>query len=420
MVWRFFLTDTTQVATQRGLACLATLSITFLTAAAASAGEAVETLRVLLYPYVPHRLALFQKIEHQFEKDHPGINLELVENDAIINGYYSGELQKASADVYEVDTVLLSDMIAAGKASVINITQAGFSKEAIQAVTRDNKAYGIPRWVCGNFLFYRKGDQALEKAKTWQDVTAILKSRNQSLLVDFKGKSTLGEWYFTALAQLKGVNPAQAEISSSAPLNQDVVNSLNGIVAACPDGYCRSNDLHDRTGFYARAFISGQSSAYVGYSESIHYGLQYALDNCTQTSGCLSPDQIAVRDLPAFTQLPKSRGMGWVDALTIDASLQGAKRQLATKFIDFMVSDATYKSILKPEYGEAPRYLLPAKENISIEDAPLYPSFYQAHRGRDTGSRLGLNEKLRAAGKSLDCGLAIDRNDAATKQACQK
>jgi len=67
------------------------------------------------------------------------------------------------------------------------------------------------------------------------------------------------------------------------------------MLKSCPAGFCCNDDLHDRTGYYSRAFIAEKSSGYVRYSELIHYGIQHAIDNCTKTSGCLSKDEIGVQ-----------------------------------------------------------------------------------------------------------------------------
>ena len=274
----------------------------------------ITTLRVLLYPFVPNRLSIFQKIEAQFEKDNPGVNLELVDDPELLDSYYSGGLLKASADVYEVDTILLSDLIKLNKITQIDFPVDDFSKEAINAVTRNNSIYAIPHWLCGNFLFYKKGDKEIAEAKSWIELNAIMKKRNQAIFIDLKGKSTLGEWYFTVLSEIEGLEAAQKSILEKDSPVDNVVTKLASILETCPDGFCRNDELHDRSGYYSRAFISGKSSAYIGYSESIHYGIQYAIDNCTNTSGCLSVDDIEVRKLHSFTEEPMSRGIGWVNA----------------------------------------------------------------------------------------------------------
>lgn len=376
------------------------------------------TLRVALYPYVPNRLSLFHKVEEIFESRHPGVNLELVDDSNLLWNYYSGGLQDTVADVYEVDTILLSDLVKSGKISPVTLPSGSFTKEAIAAVTRNGKVYGVPHWLCGNFLIYKKGDKEIESSKTWKALNETLKKRNGSVFVDFKGKSTLGEWYLTALSGHQGLEKAQRHVLESNELDKTAVSSLYSMLRSCPGGFCRNDDLHDRVGFYSRAFIAGKSSAYVGYSESIHYGIQYALDNCTKTSSCVSVDDIAVRRLPGFSEHSMNEGIGWVDALATDSGLDPHKKALAAKFIEFMVSEVAYKAILEPEWGKAPSYLIPAQTGIHIKNAPLYRSFYKAHSGRATGTLAGLNNKLRAMGKKLNCELPISRTDIDTKEKC--
>ena len=73
--------------------CVCVISVFSVCASAVSAEVAV-TLRVALYPYVPDRIGLFHKIESVFEQEHPGVNLELVEDADLLSDYYSGGLEK--------------------------------------------------------------------------------------------------------------------------------------------------------------------------------------------------------------------------------------------------------------------------------------------------------------------------------------
>jgi len=184
-------------------------------------------------------------------------------------------------------------------------------------------------------------------------------------------------------------------------------------------GYCRSQALHYNTGFYARAFIHGQGTAYIGYSETISYGLREATDNCLTISSCLSEGDIAVRALPPFNPEKNETGVGWVDALAIDAKLSGRKRDLALDFIKRATSEAAYQSMLAPEWPYRSRYLLPARHGLNIKDAPLYSDLLRAHAGRGTGTLLHLNAKLREVADKVTCALPIDRDDADTQSACR-
>src|SRR5262249_53112751 len=154
-----------------------------------------------------------------------------------------------------------------------------------------------------------------------------------ALLVDMFGRLTLGELYITLLADRVGLPAAEAAILASDVPDPAVVADLNLILSACPTGYCRSKDLHDRTGYYARSFIRGEARAYVGYSESLHYALRESLDNCRVGSPCIAPGEVAVRSLPKLSTASKSDGIGWVDGLAMSATLTDAQRDAAMRFI---------------------------------------------------------------------------------------
>ncbi len=124
-------------------------------------GRTVEPviLRVALYPFVPDRVALFEKLESRFECDHPGVNVVLVSSPNATDDYYADDksahkgFQYVSADVYEIDTILLAEFIALGKIAPISLPYDDFPPEAIKAVSRDLLPYlsSFIRRVCSSF-----------------------------------------------------------------------------------------------------------------------------------------------------------------------------------------------------------------------------------------------------------------------------
>jgi thiamine pyridinylase len=383
---------------------------------AVAASDAI-TLRVALYPYVPERYALFALLAQGFQRRNPGVTLDLVEVDPA-KDHYAGGLVAIDADIYEIDTILLDEVIAANKIAPLDLPLGGFAPESVAAVTRNGVVYALPHWLCGNFLFYRKDDAAVRDAATWDDLVRALNRRRESIFVDLFGHLTLGEWYITMLAEKSGLAAAQAEVLGSHAPDADAVAALETILAGCPTGYCRSEAMHERPGFYARAFVHGAAAAYVGYSETIHYGMQEIIDNCRPGSGCLGADDIAVRGLPSLVAGSPARGIGWVDGLAMAAALTGAKEAAALAFLSFATSVEGYRAVLEPRGLEAPRYLLPARTGLSLTDTPLYPHFYAAHAGRETGTAAGLNARLRSLAERITCELPIDRTDTRTLAAC--
>jgi thiamine pyridinylase len=74
--------------------------------------------------------------------------------------------------------------------------------------------------------------------------------------------------------------------------------------------------------------------------------------------------------------------------------------------------------MLAPEWPYRSRYLLPARQDVQIANAPLYPEFFLAHSGRGIGTLPHLNKRLREIADKVTCALPIDRNDEETKKAC--
>src|SRR5262245_7928747 len=136
----------------------------------------------------------------------------------------------------------------------------------------------------------------------------------------------------------------------------------------------------------------------------------------------LQKTDIAIRPVPTFgtASEPRGKGVGWVDALALDARLSSQKRKLARAFIRFAVSAEAYRAVLTPAWNKAPRYLMPARYNIVIDNAPLYPAITAAHAGRATGTARGLNEQLRRIGRKVDCALPIPVDDTETAKECSR
>ena len=367
-------------------------------------GAEPATLRVLLYPIVPDARDLFFRLEAEFEGKNPGVDLQLVE----INDYYRRGLLDADADVYEIDTVLLADMVASGKIDPLTLPSLKFLSNAREAVTLNGKTWGVPHWVCGNYLFYDANDAALRNVASFAELAEVLSAGE--FAADFKGTSTLGEWYVTMVAAENGDRRELLAHLAKDEENPGVATRLRALLKDCPPAFCRSEDLHNRAGFYARAFIRREIRAYIGYSESIHYALQELRNDCTSASRCRDEKAIAVQPLPLVA--PQGKRVGWTDALAVRAGLSKARRQLAEEFIHFAVSPDTYRMLLRSEWPDAPFYLLPAVEVEGLEEiGPLYPAFLSQFGDRLILSGPGLNDAARARGRRINCALPPDRDD---------
>ncbi|GAA4850719.1 hypothetical protein [Algivirga pacifica] len=370
-------------------------------------------LVVSLYPYLPNASDLYWKIERAFEEKHPEINLQIQLNTV---DYYSQDsvnrkgISFDEADVYELDCVFLEEFIQSGKIQKIPATYQQRMEDYLPMASiavKDSSWYGVPHWVCGNFMYYKKGDQEVDNVSNLDELEKVLEnsSSKDGLLIDLKGSSTIGELYLDALFdELEDYESAKSYLSSD-HINTTAVNNLNRLLALTADSLGRIDNYHNRLGYYAREFTKKEGRVYVGYAEASYYMVTEQLQSCSLEDSCLQTEEVKVGEWSISNN--GSTPIGWVDLLVIDAKVKDQKLEDAQTFIQFMMEDETYKSILMPGWNEAPRYILPAKEHLYsdhelLESAPLYKQFYPIIKKAIPVSDMGLNHALRTIGEKLD------------------
>lgn len=377
-------------------------------------------LRVVLYPYIPNATALYAHLEREFERVHSSVDLEI---ETLSAAYYDhregrGGIVEAHADVYELDSVFLADFVASGRIQAIPeavLLPSDTLPVADRATTQGGVRYGVPHWVCGNFLFYRADDTSMGGAAGVEQIVRVVgvsPTRERGLLLDLRGKSTLGELYLDSLLDrvgtVSGLGPGL--VTSNFPANtiyQSTLADFHQLLSVVPSGYGRSEPYHDANGFYGRQFARRRGRALVGYSESLYYVIDEAMHSCAAEDQCLGSGEVAVTEW-ASSATASSKTIVWTDMLVIDRAVTDPERLSdAREFIRFMVSDATYHAALVPGYGEAPRYLLPARgswyANAEVtRSAPLYGRLRELIEAGETVSTPNLNTTLRTIGARLD------------------
>lgn len=389
-------------------------------------------LRVALYPYVPQKADMYWKLEREFEDAYPDIDLRYVDLGA---DYYGGQLvdalKNSQADVFEVDTVFLRDLVDGKLIQELPLDALSpkdtFLQVASDASTIDGKIYGIPHWVCGNFLFFRKDDperSKFEKLISLDGIERIIgrpASQEQGLLVDMQGKSTLGEKYLDAVLDIyQNPNEALKHVSSTSP-DIGAIRSLNRLFALCPGGLCDSEKHHDSDQFYAKQFAHRKSRALIGYSERMYYvvdefingvredeaavgSISFAWNDTTKTYDPVGVYDVDVVSAPLADN--GSKGLAWVDVLTIRTGIDQQKRKDAQELITFFNSEKFTAELLIPTFGSAPRYLLPARNSLYtnrglLQAAPLYTRFHEVMKQSISLAAPKLNDELRMIGKGL-------------------
>jgi len=166
-----------------------------------------RVLRVGIYPYVPASDDIKLRIAQEFEKRHEDVRLQFVD----LGDYYDGGLLDALSakrvDVVEVDTVFLQDLVESKLIEPIPRdrlpSDTDFLPVASRAAMLDGKVFGVPHWVCSNFLFFRRNDpdadrmRHVTKLNELEQVLNHPATEENGLLADMRGKSTLGEIYLS-------------------------------------------------------------------------------------------------------------------------------------------------------------------------------------------------------------------------------
>ena len=381
-----------------------------------------RTLRVAAYPYVPESAEMFLKIEQNFEKTHPDVRLEFVDLEA---DYYDGGLltalqsKKAKVDVVEVDTVFLQDLvenklIEALPESVLK-PDTTFLPVASNAATLNGTVFGVPHWVCSNFLFFRTNDpdaNRLSKVTKLNELEQILDhpaAEEGALLADISGKSTLGEVYLSSLVdEYQTADGAMAHLGDPTKLDAAASEIPNRLFVLCPGGMNHNSKYHLYGQFYSRQFAHCKARANISYSEKLYYvGDEFLHGVREDESGIGDPGKNEISVIGAPLADNRHKVLAWVDVVCLRAGLAGKTRRDAMDFVSEYTGETFNREMLIPSDGHAPRYLLPARlalyTNATIlKAAPLYSQFKEIMQDAVTVTASHLNDRLQVIGKTLN------------------
>lgn len=379
-------------------------------------------LRVVLYPFIPEFTYAAETVKRLFEAENPNIELTILDLSA--NYYappkptdppdptYIGNVQ---TDVYELDSVFLADFVNQNKIKPlpddILLPADQLLKNAYTGSMLNGKRYGSAHWACGNFLFFTKDSAPAKNPTTLTELGALIGSDpKEKLLVDMRGRLTLGEFYLGA-AYAK-YQDFQGHLS---PTDESLLADLVRVLKMCPSASCRDQIFHELTGIYGQEFALGRSKALIGYSELLHSVLTEATLNGTMQDGDL---RVAALPLDDAGTVPIS----WVDSFAVSTACSDECYQDASKFIRFMQRDDVYLKLLlpgKPSFltnpnpkgtAPVPAYLLPAKASLYTNAdlliaAHLYPDLKRLIEGASVPMAIDLNKSLRSVSSDVDTAL---------------
>ncbi len=377
-------------------------------------------LRVVLYPFIPEFASAAETVKKSFEAENPDIELTIL--DLSSNYYAPGDatyVGQVDADVIELDSVFLADFVHHGKIQELPadflLPQSDLLSNAYRGSMLEGKRYGAAHWACRNFLFFKSADHPATPIEKLSQLEAYVDPNSSSkLLMDLRGKLTLGELYlmaaFDRYRDWEHVAPAVQKLDAA------VENDLIRLSKLCPSGDCRDQIFHEITGIYGQQFARKRSRALVGYSELLHSLL---LEKLSCGDDCVGDKDIDVADLPLDDN--GSVPISWVDSFTVNTSCQGTCLSDAKKFVRMMNSDDMYLKVLLPSgfsfmkspvaVGPVPAYLLPAKVSLYsnprlLASAHLYSRLRQLVENAAVPTADRLNDQLRAIGKTIDSDLS--------------
>lgn len=383
---------------------------------AAAPGAVGTILRVALFPYLPDVArdtlrTLQARIEQEFEALNPGIDLQMRRMDPSDNDFYAPDslrlwLTASVADsgyhVVEVDAIMLGDLAAAGVLTPwAAVDSSNWNTAVLPALTYAGVLYGIPHWLCGDFILTR--DTAVHNAGTIEAFTSALtnaSSRQVKLSGALRGSWTLPALYLHTYADV--YDPSGMAAAITAPVDTNTAMAMRSVL-----DFCRLNDgtntcldsLYTADSSVA-IYASGRSDAFLGFSERLTAILMAGADGSQIR---LSPAPLG--PIPGPGSLP----VIYVDALVLNKGCDSACQGAATAFSAYLLSDSTYQWLLTsgdvPTSTPVPRYLLPATRSAFTVPGVSNDVHFQDMRAAIRGGVPLPNQNFAANRKALQAAL---------------
>ena len=383
-------------------------------------------LEVGIFMWLPDASTAIERLERDFERVHPGIDLDLRLVDPYSDDAESGGLAlMTQLDLIEIDAVRLDELMAGGFGGLDPLPDGvvraadDYVEPAATVARSDRRRYFAPHWICGySLVLWADGGR---RPTSFGDLLDRLDPADgRPLLADMGGKGALGELYADAVVDLMGIDAARAHLVALARRPQaPLVAEAAAAVAALAnelaiDHRANRSHYHDHADVYPRSFATQRGAAVIGYSEALyHANRELAVAPGGEPIG---EGDVVVMAMP-FGE--GSRGTpAWVDGFVVPAGTPAAKREAVAAFLRFIVTDDGYRPFARPDPYRPPSYLLPAaKSAYAGEIGRMQPGLSDL-AGAIVPSLLmdspALWQGMETAGKRLQERLAKEHPEAAT------
>ncbi len=307
--------------------------------------ERVETLTYAVYPYLPDTEYYQELIEKRWAEIEPDIRLVRAE----WNCYHDGKPE--GIDVVMYDAVMRDRLIADGWIRPIGpeaVWESGnIFPWALEGFTVEGGLYGIPVFVCGNFLIYDRSDEALDAAEHLID----LAGESEILVVNSMDKTNRLQYALEVVADARGEGyPSMDGVS------------IDGCMALI-DRLAIDAHEHDEDSRVAQAYDSGTGRGYIGFSESMRL-----LENRMGTTWIKAVSFSDGENIPRV----------YMDAAAVTAGTEGLRYRKCLELMNVM-AEANVLTALSVREGR-PQYLLLARRSPYRYLADLFPIYAQLEK----------------------------------------
>ena len=301
----------------------------------------VGTLTYAVFPYLPDTQYYQELIEKRWSELEPDIKLVRAEWDC-----YS-DSAPAGIDVVMYDCFVQDKIIDSGwikpieRSSIQNISD--IFPFAPEGASRDGKLYGIPVFLCGNFLIYDTNCDILEKAEHITDLSGC----SGMLVIASEDPLVRSQYILEAATDIHGKFDPSADICAEEEK-----------IIALIDGLAVSGHTQDTADELALTYDKGVGEGYIGFSESMRFLKERMPGTDIKTVSFGSGN-----NLPLL----------YADAAAVTAGVGGERYEKCVELMNVM-ADAEVLTSLSDDSGE-PAYLLLARRSpytVLSEKFPLY------------------------------------------------
>ena len=319
------------------------LSLLILLACAACASERkVDSLTYALFPYLPDVEYYQELIERRWAEIEPEIRLVRADWDC-----YTDDAPK-DIDVVMYDAVMQNALIANGWIKPIAEDAVQDAEDlfpfAVDGLFADGKLYGIPVFLCGNFLIYDRSCDVLANAEHITD----LADETEFLVINSDDAETRAEYFREVLADTLGeANPAAGKS-----------NGRTDAIMALIDRLAIDVHAQDQPEQVACAYDAGAGMGYISFSETMRF-----LERRGSTTDIKSVSFGDGENLPRL----------YVDAVSVTSGVDGMRYEKCIELMN-VIADADILTSLSVQDGK-PQYLLLARKSAYAaltERFPLY------------------------------------------------